>query len=79
MSHLSGRVDLDELCIDLFGSSHHFCPAEEFLVVLAGQPEKKVLLAVFCPQELLKQQLTCCTRRQRRGSVAISFHLRYMP
>lgn len=63
MSHLSGRVDLDELCVDPFGGGRHLCPTEEFLVVLAGQPEEKVLLAVFCPQELLKQQLTCCTQR----------------
>lgn len=58
-ARLSGCVHLDELCVDPLGSSRHFLPAEEFLVVLAGQPEEEVLFAVLCPQELLKQQLTC--------------------
>lgn len=60
--YLSRCTNLDKLSVYPFGSNGHFCHSGYFLVLFAGQPEKKVLVTVLCPQEVLKHQLASCAK-----------------
>lgn len=56
-----------KLCVDPFGCYSYLIAGGDGLVLLTGQPEQDVLLAVLCPQELSEGQLPCYTVETEKG------------